>query len=540
MFLKSTGFGHYFKGHLCPGDTGMAKAENIMKIRGDNNLSDPVYIGDTLGDFNACRKAGVPFIFAEYGFGQVDKPDYRITSLLTLRRYADEYEKIKSIDLTSGPIMKTLSEACSANHASSFSELPIISQICLDRTSGSKQLPVSVWAACMCGFPRAGSLPRMGGQVNTAQSCGRKDYKEARSYAASALQMTILFGLLFSAASIIFLDPLIGFFNLTDPEAYSSARSYMLITCGLIIFSFLNLTLTGLFTAQGDSRSPLMANFLGLVGNMFLDPLLILGIGPFPRLETVGAAIATVTAQFLVFAVLVFRIFTSGLEPNILRELHLFSRFPGKFYKNIFRIGFPTAIQSMIYCMISMVLTRMVSAFGAAAIAVQRVGGQIESVSWNTADGFASALNAFTAQNFGAKKYDRIRHGYRISFGILAIWGLIITAAFVLLPRPISGLFFHDPESLGISVNYLIIIGFCEAFMAIELMTIGALSGLGMTKLCSIISIILTGARIPLAMLLTHAGMGLNGIWWALSLTSIVKGIIFTLTFRQTSRTKLK
>ena len=50
-----------------------------MKIREDNNLSDPVYIGDTLGDFNACRKAGVPFIFAEYGFGQVDKPDYRIT-----------------------------------------------------------------------------------------------------------------------------------------------------------------------------------------------------------------------------------------------------------------------------------------------------------------------------------------------------------------------------------------------------------------------------------------------------------------------------
>ena len=60
--------------------------------------------------------------------------------------------------------------------------------------------------------------------------------------------------------------------------------------------------------------------------------------------------------------------------------------------------------------------------------------------------------------------------------------------------------------------------------MAIELMTIGALSGLGMTKLCSIISIILTGARIPLAMLLTHVGMGLDGIWWALSLTSIVKG----------------
>ena len=379
----------------------------------------------------------------------------------------------------------------------------------------------------------------MGGQVNTAQACGRKDYDQARSYAAGSLQLTALSGILFAAVCVIFIQPLLGFFNLTDAETYTAARSYTLITCGLILFSYLNLTLTGLSTAQGDSRTPLLANFIGLAGNMILDPLLILGVGPFPRLETVGAAIATVTAQILVFSVLVFRIFTSRLEPNVLRGLHLFSRFPGKFYKNILRIGLPTAIQSMIYCMISMVLTRMVSAFGAAAIAVQRVGGQIESVSWNTADGFASALNAFTAQNFGAKKYDRIRHGYRISFGILAIWGLIITASFVLLPRPISGLFFHDPESLGISVNYLIIIGFSEAFMAIELMTIGALSGLGMTKLCSIISIILTGSRIPLAMLLTHVGMGLDGIWWALSLTSIVKGIVFTMTFRHTSRTKL-
>lgn len=450
-------------------------------------------------------------------------------------------KKSRSIDLTSGPILKTLAELALPIMASSLlgtayniTDMAWIGLLGAKAVAGVGVGGMYVWLS-----QGLVALPRMGGQVNTAQACGRRDYEEARSYAASSLQITILFGILFAALCILFLDPLIGFFNLTDPEAYSSGRSYMLITCGLIIFSFLNLTLTGLSTAQGDSRSPLMANLLGLVGNMILDPLLILGVGPFPRLETVGAAIATVTAQILVFTVLVFRIFTSSLNPNVLRKLHLFSRFPGKFYKNIFRIGFPTAIQSMIYCMISMVLTRMVSAFGAAAIAVQRVGGQIESVSWNTADGFASALNAFTAQNFGAGKNDRIRHGYRISFGILAIWGLIITAAFVLLPKPISGLFFHDPESIGISVNYLIIIGFSEAFMSIELMTIGALSGLGMTRLCSIISIVLTGSRIPLAILLSHVGMGLNGIWWALSLTSIVKGIVFTLTFRHTSRTRL-
>ena len=194
------------------------------------------------------------------------------------------------------------------------------------------------------------------------------------------------------------------FFNLTDAETYTAARSYTLITCGLILFSYLNLTLTGLSTAQGDSRTPLLANFIGLAGNMILDPLLILGIGPFPRLEVAGAAIATVSSQILVFVVMVLRIRHSRLEPNVLQHLNLLSVFPKEYYKHIFRIGFPTAIQGSIYCFISMVLTRMVSGYGAAAIATQRVGGQIESVSWNTADGFASALNAFIAQNYGARK----------------------------------------------------------------------------------------------------------------------------------------
>lgn len=197
------------------------------------------------------------------------------------------------------------------------------------------------------------------------------------------------------------------------------AKSYTLITCGLILFSFLNLTLTGLSTAQGDSRTPLLANFIGLAGNMLLDPLLILGVGPLPRLEIAGAAIATVTSQMLVSVVMIIRIRHSRLEPDVLRHLKLFSVFSGEYYGNVFKIGFPTAVQSSIYCFISMILTRMVSSYGAAAIATQRVGGQIESVSWNTADGFASALNAFVAQNYGAKKKDRIRKGTVCHFGFL-------------------------------------------------------------------------------------------------------------------------
>ena len=380
------------------------------------------------------------------------------------------------------------------------------------------------------------SLSRMGGQVNTAQACGRKDYDQARSYAAGSLQLTALSGILFAAVCVIFIQPLLGFFNLTDAETYTAARSYTLITCGLILFSYLNLTLTGLSTAQGDSRTPLLANFIGLAGNMILDPLLILGIGPFPRLEVAGAAIATVSSQILVFVVMVLRIRHSRLEPNVLQHLNLLSVFPKEYYKHIFRIGFPTAIQGSIYCFISMILTRMVSGYGAAAIATQRVGGQIESVSWNTADGFASALNAFIAQNYGARKKTVSVKVTVCHFAFSQFGACLSLQLLSFFRNQLPGYFSTKKEALDTAVNYLVIIGFSEVFMSIELMTVGALSGLGRTRLSSTISVILTGSRIPLALILTHAGMGLNGVWWALTISSIVKGIVFTLTFRHISR----
>lgn len=177
-----------------------------------------------------------------------------------------------------------------------------------------------------------------------------------------------------------------------------------------------------------------------------------------------------------------------------------------------------------------MVLTRMISVFGAEAVATQRVGGQIESVSWNTADGFAAALNAFVGQNYGAGEMNRVKKGYRASLWTVGIWGVLIMLSFIIFPEPIARIFFHEPKAIATAVGYLVIIGFSEAFMCVELTTIGALSGLGKTRLCSIISIILTGARIPLAVILGGM-MGLSGIWWAISSTSIVKGIIFICTF---------
>lgn len=442
--------------------------------------------------------------------------------------------KNKQLNLTSGPILRTLAELALPIMASSFlSTAYNITDMAWIGMLGSKAVAgvgvggMYVWLSQ--GFS---SLARMGGQVNMAQSLGKGDRKSAAGFAQVALQLTIFFALLVTVISLVFTNPLLQFFTLTDPETYDSARIYMRITCGLILFSFLSQVLTGLFTAQGDSKTPLKANFFGLVLNMILDPLLVLGVGPFPRLEVVGAAVATVTAQIIVLLVLVTGIIHDHGESNVLRKIRLLSKPDFIYVKQVFRIGIPTALQGSIYCIISMVLTRMVSGFGAGAIAVQRVGGQIESLSWNTADGFGSALNAFMGQNYGAGKTDRIKKGYNISLKLLVCWTTLITIAFVFFPRPISVLFFHEEEVVRLSIDYLRIIGFSEILLSVEMMTVGALSGLGRTQLCSVISITLTVMRIPLALILSGTALGLNGIWWALTLSSVSKGIIFYVVFQ--------
>lgn len=90
VFLNATGFSKYFKGHLCPGDTGKDKADNIRQISHDYGLISPVYVGDTMGDYNACQKAGVPFIYAAYGFGDVPECKYSIQSPLELLSLCDD------------------------------------------------------------------------------------------------------------------------------------------------------------------------------------------------------------------------------------------------------------------------------------------------------------------------------------------------------------------------------------------------------------------------------------------------------------------
>ena len=417
--------------------------------------------------------------------------------------------KNRQVVLTEGPILKALIALALPIMATSFlNTFYSITDMAWIGMLGSRAVAgVGVGGMYVWLSQGLSALAKMGGQVNVAQALGRGRRDEAGQYACSAVQLTVIFAVIFAAVCTLFTDELIALFHVGDAETVRYAVVYTRITCGLVIFSYLTFVLTGIYTAQGDSKTPLVANFLGLFVNVVLDP-------------------------FIVMTVLVLGVIRDG-KKNVLSECYLFRPSEKKYYQGIFRIGVPTALQSTAYCAISMVLTRMVADFGPAAVAVQRVGGQVEALSWNTADGFAASINAFSAQNYGAGKMDRIRNGYWIAFRTIAAWGCLIMALFFIFPEPLSEIFFHEAEAIQISVSYFLIIGISEAFMSVELMTIGALSGLGRTRLCSIISIVFTGSRIPFAMALAITPLGLDGIWWAMSLTSVVKGIIFTIVFHR-------
>ncbi|NLL00304.1 MAG: MATE family efflux transporter [Clostridiales bacterium] len=371
-------------------------------------------------------------------------------------------------------------------------------------------------------------IPKIGAEVGVAQSTGQQNMREVKKYIKHSIQMVIFLALLYGLILIAFRDSFIGFFNLGDEAIIQDAISYLVIvSCGFVFF-FINPVLTAIFNGYGDSKTPFIINSIGLLANLVLDPLLIMGIGPFPRLGVAGAAIATIISQGI--ATLLF-IIKSKRALNIFSNIHLFTKPDLAHIVRITKLGLPTALQSGLFSIIGMVLARIIAQWGPTPIAVQKVGSQIESISWMTAGGFQSAMSAFVGQNYGAQKWDRVKKGYYIGIIIVSCIGLFATALLFFGARPLFTIFINEEEAIQQGIQYLRILAFSQLFMCIEIATAGAFNGLGKTIPPSIVGIIFNFIRIPSAIILSSTILGLNGIWWTISMTSILKGIILTSWF---------
>ncbi|HIQ59927.1 MAG TPA: MATE family efflux transporter [Candidatus Merdivicinus intestinavium] len=371
-------------------------------------------------------------------------------------------------------------------------------------------------------------LARMGGQVYTAQSLGAGKLREAGRYAQCSIQLGAVFAVLYTIAMVVFCKPLVGFFNLNSPQVVRDAESYLWLVSLGTLPSFLNQIFTALITTSGNSRTPFLVMGAGLVINMVLDPVLIFGVGPVPAMGAAGAAIATTLAQVVV--TLLFFLYIRR-DDHLFANVRLFSKPDWSCCRSILRLGAPSAAQSCIFPLISMVIARIIAGWGDEAVAVQKVGSQIESISWMMADGFSVAVNSFVAQNFGARNFQRARKGYRVSMGVSTVWGLFCSVLLMTAGGLIFRIFIPDAALLPMGVDYLTILGLSQMFMCWESVTSGAYSGFGHTLTPSLVSIILTAARIPAAMLLSATPLELNGIWWSISLSSICKGLLLVILF---------
>lgn len=428
----------------------------------------------------------------------------------------------KYINLLEGPILPSLGALAIPIMAASLIQMAynLTDMIWIGRIGADAVAAVGAAGMFMWFSNGLATLAKMGSQIKVAHALGDHDTATASQYAHGAMILAILFACCFSLFCLFFSSAMISFFQLHSPQVIQDAHNYLLITCGLVIFSFLNQIFTGIFTAMGNSRTTFTATAIGLVLNIVLDPLFIFGFGPLPALGVTGAAIATILAQAIV--TLLF-LYAAKQDSVLFPFIHLFSKPESDAIKDILRLGLPTALQSMLFSCISMVIARMITSWGDGAIAVQKVGSQIESISWMSAEGYGAALNSFIAQNYGANNPKRIEQGFYVSLKVMLLWGAFTSLLLLVFPKMIFQIFISEKDLLPLGIDYLRILGLSQAFMCLEYVAASSFNGLGHTLPPSIVSITLTASRIPLAYVLSMF-LGLNGVWWALTITSFAKG----------------
>lgn len=367
---------------------------------------------------------------------------------------------------------------------------------------------------------------QVGVSVGVAQGYGRQDFDDVRKHISNGMKFNLIIGIIYSLFLIVMRNKLIGFFELEDIETTKMAIEYLVIVALGLVFHFTNPIFSAIYNASGNSFLPFVVSSLGLIANMLLDPVLIFGLGPFPKLGIKGAALATVLAQIIVSLVY---LMVSRNNDLLFSQLNLLKLPEMDYIKKIFKLGFPASLQSGVHAFISMVLTRILAQWGPTPVAVTSIGSQIESITWMTTEGFSTAISAFVGQNYGAKNLERVKKGYYSGLKMVGALGIFSTFLLMFAGGPIFKIFTPD-DALAIAQGktYLWILGISQFFMAIEIASAGAFNGLGRTKIPAITGIVLNGLRVPASYILSASLLGMTGVWWSISISSVFKGIILT------------
>jgi putative MATE family efflux protein len=361
-----------------------------------------------------------------------------------------------------------------------------------------------------------------GSSAVISRAIGEGNKSEVVRLTTDSLILALLIIGLFVVAGFLTIDPVFRLLG-ADGEILILIKQYMVVWYAGILFLVFPMVGNAAIRATGDTKTPSMIMVGAALTNVVLDPLLIFGLGPFPRMELEGAAVATVVARGVAFVlgfyVLYFR------ERMISFEIVPFGEVLESWRRILF-IGFPSAASRMVGPLGIGVLTMLVASHGPKAVAAFGVASRFEFIGLVTVFALSVVIGPFVGQNLGAKKYDRI--GLAVSFGnrFSLLWGAGVFVLLLIFARPIVSLFSADPEVIESAILYLSIVPISYGFFGMVQIATSALNTLNKPYHAAfVIVFMMFGLCVPLA----YAGSkfyGLVGIFGAIAIAFIVAGIM--------------
>ncbi len=364
-----------------------------------------------------------------------------------------------------------------------------------------------------------------------ARHYGAKRYDRASFAASQSVGYAAIFSVVITTAGYLSAPLLIDFMG-TEPDVARLGTEYLQIRLLGTLFFFWYEVGVSVFRATGDTRTPMLLSLLAVGGNIVLDPVLIFGVGPIPSMGVAGAAWATVISMSLAVVGLAFYLLKGKLTIDLRFDQAVKLDF--KVLRQMVKIGLPISLNGILFSVVYIFMNKITASFGTEAVAALGVGNRSEAISYMICFGFSVAVATMVGQNLGAGKPERAERAVWVTFGITAAITGVVSILFVVIPELITRAFVSDPMVIDHASDYLRILALSQVFMAALIVLEGAFSGAGDTLPPMVIGVPAAVMRLPIAYVLCYVlDVGVNGVWWAITSTTIVSAVVLVFWFRR-------
>ncbi len=360
---------------------------------------------------------------------------------------------------------------------------------------------------------------------------GAGDGKSANNATTLGTLLSAVHGLLLTIVCIAFIPKFLGMFTGSE-NVIALGLEYAYIAFAFSMIITVGIALEKIYQAVGQMKVTMLGMTVGFVSNIILDPLLIFGIGPFPRMGMSGAALATGIGQTLTLICYIVIYILRPIPARIsLRDMHMNSALIGKLYS----IGIPATLNMALPSLLISALNGILSTFGEAYVLVLGAYYKLQTFIYLPVNGIIQGIRPLVGYNYGAKEYRRVKNIFMtaltMAFAIMLL-GLIFSWS---VPAALIGIFTANPATITIGVHAMHIISLGFIVSAVSVTCCGALEGLGAGMPSLMISLLrYLIIMIPAALLLCRPFLS-DGVWIAFPVTEVMTAVIaWAIYHRQT------